>query len=285
MLKLKAFFDKFLKNKNTVTIICVLGACVILYIGYNYRINQATKPTTVPYAKVEIQPRTLITEDMIGMVEVPKSMITSNTVRTVAQVLNMYSNYNTVIPQGSLFYSSTLVTWDDMPDSAWANIPDGYTVVALPVDTEKTLGNSIYPGNYIDLYYAAHDEKSKLLLGKLIESIEVLSVKDSNGDFVFENSAQLKTPAYLIFAVPEDLHLLLRKASYLSGEIIPVQRNASYSENPSATVVSSEYIEDFILSQTVVIPEGELPDLDDTLTDDDLLNDDILEENTEDTLE
>ena len=242
---------KFFSNKNTVTIVCVLGAILVLYFGYNYRIDQITSPIKVPYAKVKIQPRTEITQDMVGYVEIPRNMLTNNTITDINQVIGYYANYNTEIPMGSVFYKSTLVTWDQMPDSAWADIPDGYTVVSLPVTTETTYGNSIFPG--------------KLLLGKLIESIEVLAVKDSSGNHVFENSSELKSPSSLIFAVPEELHLLLRKASYLSGEIIPVPRNKDYSQHPGETVVSSEYIEDFILSQTVVIPDQELPSLDDNL--------------------
>ena len=51
------------------------------------------------------------------------------------------------------------------------------------------------------------------------------------------------------------MHLLLRKASYLNGEIIPVPRNKEYSLNPEATEVSSEYLQNYILSQTVILPE------------------------------
>lgn len=251
MISLKRFFG----NKNTITIICVLAGVLILYFAYNYRIKQQTKPVTVPYAKVEIQPRERITEDKIGYVEVPGSMVKDNVILNANDILEYYANYNTVIPAGSLFYKSTLVTWAEMPDSAWADIPDGYTVVSLSVNTETTYGNSIFPGNYIDLYYSAYDETGKLLLGKLIESIEVLAVKDSTGNHVFENSAELKAPSSLIFAVPEDMHLLLRKAGYLSGEIIPVPRNKTYSQNPGETLVSSEYIQDFILSKTVILPE------------------------------
>lgn len=251
MISLKRFFG----NKNTITIICVLAGVLILYFAYNYRIKQQTKPVTVPYAKVEIQPREQITEDKIGYVEVPGSMVKDNVILNANDILELYANYNTVIPAGSLFYKSTLVTWAEMPDSAWDDIPDGYTVVSLSVNTETTYGNSIFPGNYIDLYYSAYDETGKLLLGKLIESIEVLAVKDSSGNHVFENSAELKAPSSLIFAVPEDMHLLLRKAGYLSGEIIPVPRNKTYSQNPGETIVSSEYIQDFILSKTVILPE------------------------------
>lgn len=246
---------KFFTNKNTVTILCVVAAVLVLWWGYNYRIKQQTNPISVPYAKVEIQPRTQITEDMIGYVKIPKNMLTSNTIVNINDVIGMYANYNTLIPQGSVFYKSTLITWKEMPDSAWADIPDGYTVVSLNVNTETTYGNSIFPGNYIDLYYATYDDTGKLLLGKLIESIEVLAVKDSSGKHVFENSGAGLTPSSLIFAVPEDMHLLLRKAGYLSGELIPVPRNKTYSENPGATIVSSEYIQDFILSQTVILPE------------------------------
>ncbi len=268
MNNLKLTLTKLLKNKNTVTIICVLLALVILYVGYNWRVNSATEPINVPYARVEIQPRTLVTEEMIGYMKIPKSMVTTNTIRSINDVIGMYANYNTVIPQGSVFYRSVLVDWSEMPDSAWADIPDGYTVVSLPVNTEMTYGNSIFPGNYIDLYYVATEETNKLLLGKMIESIEVLAVKDSSGKHVFENSADLAAPASLIFAVPEEMHLLLRKASYLNGDIIPVPRNASYSENPSATVVTSEYIQDFILSQTVTIPYNDLPQMNENITED-----------------
>ena len=182
-------------------------------------------------------------------------MSSDNLVRVQSEIVGMYANYNTMIPAGSPFFRSTLVTWKEMPDSAWENIPDGYTVVSLKVDTDTTYGNSIFPGNYIDLYYSTFDDTGKLLLGKLISSIEVLAVKDADGNHVFENSAELKQPNSLIFAVPENLHLLLRKASYLSGEIIPVPRNKAYTENPEATKVSSEYIQDYILSQTVILPE------------------------------
>lgn len=246
---------KFFGNKNTVTILCVIIAVLVIYFGYTYRIKQQTNPVRVPVAKVDIQPRTLITEDMVEWKEIPGGMSSDNLVRVQSEIVGMYANYNTMIPAGSPFYRSTLVTWKEMPDSAWENIPDGYTVVSLKVDTDTTYGNSIFPGNYIDLYYSTFDDTGKLLLGKLISSIEVLAVKDADGNHVFENSAELKQPNSLIFAVPENLHLLLRKASYLSGEIIPVPRNKAYTENPEATKVSSEYIQNYILSQTVILPE------------------------------
>lgn len=266
MNKIVIMLKRFLQNKNTITILCTLGIIAVILVGYNWRVDQATSPMRIPYAKVEIQPRTLITESMIAYMDVPAKMISNNVLRNSSLIVGKYSNYNTVVPQGSLFFGSVLVNWADMPDSAFANIPDGYTVVSLSVNYDTTFGNSIFPGNYIDLYFRSN-ESSLVLFGKFIESIKVLAVKDSSGQNVFENSENLGTPSALLFAVPEDLHLLLRKATYIGAEIVPVPRNASYcADNNCDTEVSSDYIREFVLAKTVVIPDEKLPDISTDLT-------------------
>ena len=255
--KLLQPFKSLLKNKNLVTIVCVSLGAMVLWYGYNYRIKNATNPIKVPYAVVDIEARMKIDESMIGMVDVPSSMLTSSAIRKSADVIGKYVNYNTMIPAGSLFYKSVLVDWTDMPDSAWADIKDGNTVVSLNVNVESTLGNSIRPGTIIDLYCKANDN-GRLLFGKLIEKISVLAVKNSKGVNIFERTdVSEDEPAYLLFSVPEELHLLLRKALLLGNiEIIPVQRNANYTEENAQ--VSSEYIRDFILSQTVNLDYEEI---------------------------
>ncbi len=258
---IKIGIKRFFKNKNTVTIIAVILCLCILYWAYNYRIEKKTNPISVPYALREIQPRTLITSDLIGTIKVPKSMITSNVITNTSLVIGNYVSEDAVIPAGSLFYSKVLKTWDELPSSLYADIPNGYTIVSLPVTLDSTYGNSIFPGNYIDLYFVTTTDNSKLLLGKLIESIKVLAVVDSDGNSVFEKSSDLNSPSYLIFSVSEEYHLLLRKASYLAGTIFPVPRNADYSLNPTETKISSSYLQNYILSQTVNVSEEDLKSL------------------------
>ena len=162
-----------------------------------------------------------------------------------------------MIPAGSLFYSSALVEWSAMPDSAWSNIANDNTIVSLSVNTRTTYGNSIYPEDKIDIYYQNYDSNGQLIIGKLIEGIQVLAVKDTKGTHIFKKSAAQKTAAALIFAVPEDYHLLLRKAKYVGGDLIPVLRNANY--NPE-TNISSTYLKEFILSQTMDIQPDAIED-------------------------
>lgn len=251
---------RFLANKNTVTILGVLLAIMVLYIGYNYRVKQATTPVTVPYAKEELSSRTLITSDMIGYMEVSSSVVrnSANLITNASELINNYVSFGTTIPANSMFYKSQILTSNEMPDSAFADIPEGYTVYSLNVNLHSTYGNSIYPGNYIDLYFKGIDDTDRIMFGKFIESIEVLAVKDSQGNHVFETTVESRTPSELLFAVPNDMYELLMKAGYIGSsiEIIPVPRNASYSSNPGETNVSSDTIRDFILSKSATIPQN-----------------------------
>ena len=251
---------RFVGNKNTVTFGGIIIGIIVLYVGYSIRVNQAIKPVTVPYAKVKIGSKELITEDMIGYMKVSSSVVANspNIITNASQIIGKYASYGTVIPSSSLFYKEAVVEKKELPDSAFADIADGHTIYSLGVNLHTTYGNSIYPDNYIDLYLKASDESGKIIFGKLIESIKVLAVKDSQGNHLFEETIETRVPAELLFAVPDDMYLLLMKAGYVSGgiEIIPVPRNASYSAKPGETSVASDYIKNFILSKTATIPDN-----------------------------
>ncbi len=243
---------RFFTNKNTITIIAVLGSLALLYWAYNKRIEDATSPKSVVTAVAELGPRTQITNDMIRVEKIPGKLI-ENTFSLSTDVVGKYVSNDAVIPANGIIYKSMVKEWEELPRSIYGNIPDGNTVVAIPVTIDSTYGNSIFPGNYIDLYFQDTDENGKLILQKFIESIKVLAVTDSTGGkSVFETNGALLSPSYLVFSVPEDLHLLLRKASYLSGEIFPVPRNASYSNGtPKETKIVCTYIKEYILKQTI----------------------------------
>lgn len=261
MNNVKIAIKRFFTNKNTVTILAVLVSLGIIYWAYWYRIEKATEPISVPYALKNLEPRTYVTSEMLGTKKVPGSMITSNVILQSSEIIGKYVNSDIEIPKDSLIYRNTLVDWEELPSSLYGDIPDGYTIVSLPVTLESTYGNSIFPGNYIDLYYSGVDSDGKLLVGKFIESIKVLSVTDSIYNNIFEKSSDVATPKYLVFSVPEEMHLLLRKALYLPGTIFPVPRNAEYSNNPKPTRVASSYLQNLILSQTVNVSEKDLQNI------------------------
>ena len=247
-------FKRFLKNKNTVTILGVTAIILILFIGYRYQINKMVSPVSgIPVAAETIQPRTKITSDMIEYVNVAPIVLQSNVIRTASSIIGKYSNYNTVIPAGSLFYNDVVVDEEDLPDAAFVDIKDDEVPYNLPVNMETTYGNSIYPGNYVDIYMKAIDTNGKLMVGKLIENVKVLAVKDSSGRNVFENSSETRIPSTIIFGISDELNILLRKASYMSSYsavLFPVPHGTNVSTD-GATTVSSETIKNFINANTV----------------------------------
>ena len=260
---------KFLSNKNTVTILGVLLAIVVLYVGYNYRIKSKINPIPVPYAVQSIQARTRITSGMVGTMNVPPAMLKGNPYTNKADIVGKYVNVASTIPKGSLFYPGSVVTKDDLPDSLITQYPDGYVLVNMDVNTATTYGNMVYPGNYIDIYLKVINNidetvtntkiTDKIMIGKLIENVKVLAVIDSAGNDVFADMEDIKTPSQIIFAVPEEYHILLRKAMYLrsySATLIPVPTNESLKEEPGAVAISNESLKDFINRVTVWTGEG-----------------------------
>ena len=143
---------------------------------------------------------------------------------------------------------------EDLPDAAFVELEDGDIPYNFPVTMASTYGNSIYPGNYIDVYMKAFNENGELMVGKLIENVKVLAVKNSSGQNVFENSEETRTPAYMIFGLDYELNILLRKASYMSEfsvDLFPVPHGTAVKASEGETAVSSQTLKDFINANTV----------------------------------
>ena len=263
---------KFLSNKNTVTMICALLIVLVLYLGYNWRIKSAVSPIKVPYAKVTIQPKTEITSSMIGYMDVAAAAIKSNVITDVNKIIGYYSNVNTLIPEGSMFYQSAVVDQGALPDAAILDTPKGEVPYYLAVNMTSTYSNSMVPGNYIDIYVQTTttdtDGTNKVMVGKLVENVKILAVRTSDGLDVFENTDEVRRPATIIFSVKEDIHLLLRKAALVGNlsssyriDIVPVPSTVSYytpEGQDIVTNITSEYIKEFIEERSIYIPVEEI---------------------------
>lgn len=250
--------SKFLKNKNTVTILGVLACIAILFVGYNMRINQKTALVTVYYANQTIQPKTLITEDMVSRTQVPESFIKGEYYRNYKDIVGKYSNYNTMISKGSLFYSDLLVEESNLPDAILYDINEGERIVSFPVNTVSTYGNSIMPSDMVDIYVKMINN-GKVIYGEMFENISVLAIKDSSGKNVFESTDEVRTPAFMYFSLPEAKYLLFSALNYVKEvesnqdrniEVVIVPNTVKFdAKEPLATEVTSEYLYKFVLDR------------------------------------
>lgn len=251
--------SKFLKNKNTVTVLGVIICFIVLIIGYNVRINQKTELVKVYYANQTIQPKTKITDDMISSANVPTSFLVGSYYTNYNDIVGKYSNYNTVIASGSLFYNELLIEEENLPDSVFYNVPEGEIVVSFPVNTVSTYGNSIMPNNLINVYVKMIDDSGKIIYGRFIDNINVLAVKDSSGKNVFESTEEERTPAFIYFSLVEPKYLLFSSMNYIETndiEVIIVPNTIKYTpEDKTAVEVTSDYITNFIIDKIKMIDD------------------------------
>ena len=251
--------SKFLKNKNSVTVLGVIICFIVLIIGYNVRINQKTELVKVYYANQTIQPKTKITDDMISSANVPTSFLVGSYYTNYNDIVGKYSNYNTVIASGSLFYNELLIEEENLPDSVFYNVPEGEVVVSFPVNTVSTYGNSIMPNNLINVYVKMIDDSGKIIYGRFIDNINVLAVKDSSGKNVFESTEEERTPAFIYFSLVEPKYLLFSSMNYIETndiEVIIVPNTIKYTpEDKTAVEVTSDYITNFIIDKIKMIDD------------------------------
>lgn len=246
---------RFLSNKNTVTLIAIIVCTVVLYGFYNWRVKSAVTTTYVCQATQTIPARTQITNEMVTTTKILSSQKTDNMIPTCNEVVGQYASYATEIPENSFFYKTAIMDASEMPNSSFDDIPDGHTLYNMSVSFESTYANSIFPGDYIDLFVRTEDEMGLLVYGKFIQSIKVLAVKDDQGQNVFETTIEKRIPKQLLFAVPDDLYLLLKKAELLGIQIVIVPRNKNYTAEAGETLKSSAWLEQLIIDQTADIPD------------------------------
>jgi len=150
-----------------------------------------------------------------------------------------------------MFYTSQVVKKDELIDRDLEIIPENYKIYWLSVDNTTTYANSIYPGDKIDLWLLTKVENN-YVYEPFITNIEVLSVKDSKGQNVFDVNSG-RTPAVLAFAVPNDIFVYLSKVGFLSGmSLYPVPINKNNADKDATTEISNKELQTLIDSKSII---------------------------------
>lgn len=256
--------NKFLKNKNTVTVLGIILIIFLLFIGFNTTIKTTVNPISVPVAKQKILPETQITQDMVEYTSVSKIVLTDNIIRNLNNIIGKYTNINVTIPAGSMFYKEWLVNSDDLPGNWLKQIKfsQGEEAYYYKVNTESTYGNSILPNSYIDIYMRTMDEAGNIIYGKLFRNIKVLAVHDSNGNNVFSDPENKTSPANLVFAMTHDNYNLLMRAEYLKSQNVQLVITPQ-GENTSGegAFVSSATLRDYVDKNTKGVTDETLKEI------------------------
>lgn len=255
---------KKMLSKELVSIIGVILIVGILYFAYNYTLNKNLEVSTnIPVAATRILPGHRITQDDIKYIDVPASTLrTIGALTDATTILDKYVIYDTVIPEGSFFYDTALSQTNQSPDSIFENLSDEQVAITIDVDLKSTYGNSIMPGNKVDIYVKAEritKGESEYIIGPLVTNAEVLAVKDASGNDVFADHQNKLTPSAFMFAMPKDIANVMLKAQRLEAteygvELFPIVTGQFDAEGYD-TVLSQNEIKDMIENATVAIQE------------------------------
>lgn len=246
---------RFFTNKNVVTIILILVILVVLYWGYTSSIKRETEPINLPVAAHTIYETTEITSDDVVYKRVAKKMLGDNVIRNSGAIIGKYTTVGVTIPEGSPFYTDVVVDADNVPGN-WIEQLDyeaGELGYYMSVDVESTLGNSVLPNTYIDIYMKAIDENGTVMFGKLMKNVKVLVTHDSSGKNAFANGGN-GSPSKIGFAVNQDMYILLHKAEYLNLDLIIAPRGKTVPSE-DYLIVTSATLRDYIDAQTITVEE------------------------------
>lgn len=252
-----------LANKNTITILGVLVGVVAIYLVYNSQIQSTTDTITVYYLKQNVSANTQLTEDMLESVTVSSNLtkLDSNLVTNLAQIQTgtgdnrqfYYVNYDHSLSQGQLLSKNDLVSADEKLPSKSYDLKDDEKQFDLKVSLDLTQGNSIAPGNTIDLWVQGKNPDNEIIFTKFIENLRVIDVVDSN--WITTAGSDSASPRYLITAVDEELWLLLKKSEMITGysfKLVPVVKDKAYEEG-SKPSLANETIKNIIEANTSYI--------------------------------
>ncbi len=264
--------SRMIKSKGFVTAVCAALAVIVLVVGYNIRINNATKPVRVPVASHTIEQKHQITQEDYTYVYIARDALKGNYITNVNEIVGKYTNVNVIIPEGSMFYKDTLLSKDELSYKSVLDLKDGETLYYLTVNMLTSYTNSIIPGNYIDIYISTKED-GLAVVGKLLQNVEVLQVKTSDGKNVFDSNDESRVPYVIIFALPEEEHLLMRKINAINNysiasgtssfsriDVIPVPVNTNLKQDDKEikTEVSSNFLRERILARALPIPDEAL---------------------------
>lgn len=223
--------------------ISLLGAVILMgaIAGYQkWTVKKEIDLQTVVYTVKDIPQGTQITKDMVREYQVPGRTIPPNAVRSVKEVIGKYTAPGFGLSTNSLVFKDKLLDKSQLPNIATLDLKENEETFSLLVDIEGSLGNSILPGDHVNLIFRTMVTETgnggqiikKPVYGTIAANVRVTAAKDANASDVFNGNEftqnnddvqQKKRPLtkLYVFAVTPEQNEILNKAKML-GEVLPI---------------------------------------------------------------
>lgn len=234
-----------MKNKK-VLISCsgiILLAAVNAFL-FQIMLDRSLDLVSVYISSMPILPRTEITEEMITTITVPSAYLNENTVLNKDEIIGKWTDLQGLIPMGSMFYKSMLYDMKELPDMPSLMLKDGQAVYSMTTDLVKCAGNSLVPGQKIDIYCMVEIQRNHPIVDLLISNVRILSLKDRNGEDL--ESEKSRNVPYVITLALEKTQIPILTTALSVGEINLYASSSSYQNAEESCLNETSAVLEYI---------------------------------------
>jgi len=189
-----------LKNKK-IKGIMILATIILLNIAvFNIVLQRSLDLVEIPIAKNTIHQRIPLTASDITTKKVPRAYIDEFVIEEIDQIIGKVVSFQTTIYKGMPFYYHALEDGHTTLDAPLLQLKQGQGAVAIAVDLIKSSGNTLLPGQYVDLILTIALKNQPVIVDTMFSSVRVLAVKDRYGLDMSDPKSQ-KVPHVILLAL------------------------------------------------------------------------------------
>ncbi len=228
-----------MNNKKKSVIVISIALIVFLNVSISFLIvNTMSKSTQVYVAKSKLIPRIPITEDDLEVINMPKHLIPSNIIQNKDEIIGKVIAYDSSVYQGMFFFSEALDDPIQSKDAPLLRLKENQVAVSLGVDVIQSLGNTLLPGQYVDIVYTYPIRNQNPIVDTIYKNVRVLSLKDRYGLDMDDPKSQ-KAPHVILLALNHEdansFYLALNKGEM---DLVPVFHNDSIQQESVLNAMS-----------------------------------------------
>lgn len=216
-------------KKILIITISTLLLAVGIFFGIRFYTRYSIGYTKTYVASHHINQRTMISEQDLLEVEVPKDYLKDDVYLNKDDILNKYVRLSCSIPKGSLFYKSCLET--DINDLANTLLKENEVNYDIYTSNVKINTANLAKNMYIDLYLTINS-KDKPVSDLLLSNARITGLYDSNNKPILDYDNDTRV-AIISIAINADDVNVLNKAQVV-GELNCVISNNAYKVNLSS---------------------------------------------------
>lgn len=216
-------------KKILIITISTLLLTVGIFFGIRFYTRYSIGYTKTYVASHHINQRTMISEQDLLEVEVPKDYLKDDVYLNKDDILNKYVRLSCSIPKGSLFYKSCLET--DIKDLANTLLKENEVNYDIYTSNVKINTANLAKNMYIDLYLTINS-KDKPVSDLLLSNARITGLYDSNNKPILDYDNDTRV-AIISIAINADDVNVLNKAQVV-GELNCVISNNAYKVNLSS---------------------------------------------------